>query len=72
MILPSRAASPTPELTTTFTRPGTWCTFEYPNSFWRFGTISERYFCLRRGWMVPASATVVSLMAYRSFPDFFA
>src|SRR3954453_15853193 len=64
MILPSRAASPTPVFTTPFTRPGAWCTFAKPNSFWSAGRISARYFCFRRGWILPAvAAGAVVLMA---------
>ena len=50
MILLSRAASPTPVLTTIFTSPGTWCTFVKPKSFFSWPAISVRYFCFRRGW----------------------
>ena len=49
MILPSRAASPTPVFTTILTSPGTWCTFVNPKSFFSWAEISVLYFCFRRG-----------------------
>src|SRR5699024_5688937 len=45
----SRAASPTPMLTTIFTSPGTSITFVYSNVSWSWALISSRYFVLRRG-----------------------
>ena len=71
MTLPSRAASPTPVLTTIFTSPGTWCTFVKPKSFFSCAAISVRYFCLRRGWIF-VGAAVVRVTHYRSLPDFLA
>ena len=45
----SRAASPTPMFTTILVSPGICITLAYPNSSFRAGAISVRYFSLSRG-----------------------
>ena len=49
IIFESRAASPTPMLTTTLTTPGTCMTFSYWNVSPRDFLISVRYLALSRG-----------------------
>src|SRR5687768_2675102 len=58
MSLPSRAASPTPMLTTILVRPGTCMTFWKPNSSRSAGRISSRYRVFSRG---VAAVSVVAM-----------
>src|SRR5690349_640211 len=57
----SRAASPTPMLTTILVRPGTCMMLAISNSLVSAGMISSRYRSLSRGWtevVVPVSVSV--------------